>query len=472
MTPNKYRSGLLRAIPPVALTLWCVGVTAQPVPRVESDELIRRGEYLAIAGDCVACHTAPGGEPFAGGLALPTPIGEIVATNITPSKLHGIGNYTLAQFSAALRLGVRADGEHLYPAMPYTAYAKMTDDDIDALYAYFMQKVPAVDATPPLTSLPFPFNIRLSMIAWNLLFLDSKPFVPDPSKGEEWNRGAYLARGLTHCGTCHTPRNLLMSEDPSREYSGGEVMPWHAPNITSDATSGIGGWNNDELTAYLRLGRAANKAQAAGPMAEAVDHSLRHLTEEDLRAIAVYLKSVPAIRDPIDSRPPYAWGQAADELASIRGAVLPDDLNRMTGAQLYDAWCATCHQARGQGSFDGGLPPLFHNTALGSANTNNLVAVMLDGIVRQGESKDVIMPGFARELTDAQIATLAGYLVQHYGNPAAVVTAKQVSALREGSVSTSYLVLAARLLAIAVLIVIAALIFALVRHRHSRARLA
>ncbi len=471
MTPMEYRTGLLSVIAPIALALLSAGVIAQPAPSAGNDELIRRGEYLAIAGDCVACHTAPGGRPFAGGLALPTPIGAIVATNITPSKLHGIGNYTLAQFSAAMRLGVRADGEYLYPAMPYTAYAKVTDDDVDALYAYFMQKVPAVDATPVLTSLPFPFNIRLSMVAWNLLFLDSKPFVPDPAKGEDWNRGAYLARGLTHCGTCHTPRNLLMAEDSSREYGGGEVAPWHAPNISSDATSGIGGWSNDELNTYLRHGRAANKAQAAGPMAEAIDHSLRHLTEGDLRAIVVYLKSVPAIRDPRDSRPPYAWGEAADELASIRGVVLPDDLNRMTGEQLYDAWCATCHQARGQGSFDGGLPPLFHNTALGSANTNNLVAVTLDGIVRQGESTDVIMPGFALDLTDAQIATLAGYLVQHYGNPAAVVTSKQVSELRAGAGTTSHLVLAARLAAIAVLIAMAALIFGFVRHQRSRARL-
>ncbi|HEX8012332.1 MAG TPA: c-type cytochrome [Casimicrobiaceae bacterium] len=464
-------SGSLEAVASIALVLWSAGVLAQRAPSSADDERVRRGEYLAIAGDCVACHTAPGGKPLAGGPALPTPIGEIIATNITPSKTHGIGNYTLAQFSAALRLGVRADGAHLYPAMPYTAYAKVTDDDASALYAYFMRKVAPVDATPASTSLPFPFNIRASMAAWNLLFLDSKPFVPDPKKSEEWNRGAYLARGLAHCGTCHTPRNLMMAEVPSRGYGGGEVGPWHAPNITSDATSGIGGWSNDELIAYLRDGRAANKAQAAGPMAEAVDDSLRHLTEGDLRAIVAYLKSVPAIRDPGDTRPPYAWGDAADDLARIRGVVLPDDPNRMTGPQLYDAWCASCHQARGQGSFDGGLPPLFHNTALGSATTNNLVAVMLDGIVRQAESEEVVMPGFARELTDAQIATLAGYLVRHYGNPGAVVTAEQVSALRAEAASTSHLVLAARLLAIGVLVAIAALIFAFARHRRFRARL-
>jgi mono/diheme cytochrome c family protein len=309
------------------------------------------------------------------------------------------------------------------------------------------------------------------MSAWNLLFLDPKPFAPDPAKSVEWNRGAYLALGLAHCGTCHTPRNLMMAEDPSREFGGGAVGPWYAPNITSDASSGIGGWSTDELVAYLRVGRAANKAQAAGPMAEAIDHSLRHLNEADASAIAVYLKSVSAIRDPVDSRPPYAWGEAADDLARIRGVALPDDPNRMTGAQLYDAWCAACHQARGQGSFDGGLPPLFHNTALGSANTNNLVAVILYGIVRQAESPEVVMPGFAQDLTDPQVASLARYLVRQYGNPRAAVTAEQVSALRLGAGGASHLVLAARLVPAALLIAIAALIFAFARHRRLRARL-
>ena len=464
------RVALLRAIAAIALVLWSAGAVAQPAPGTADGELVRRGEYLAIAGDCFACHTAPEGKPFAGGLVLPTPIGEIIATNITPSKTHGIGTYTLAQFSAALRLGVRADGAPLYPAMPYTAYAKVTDDDASALYAYFMQKVAPVDATPAPTNLPFPFDIRLSMVAWNLLFLDSKPFVPDPAKSVEWNRGAYLSRGLAHCGTCHTPRNLLMAEESSREFAGGDVGPWRAPNITSDVTSGIGGWNTDELLAYLRDGRAANKAQAAGPMAEAVDHSLRHLSEADARSIVVYLKSVPAIQDPADSRPLYAWGDAADDLARIRGVALPDDPNRMTGAQLYDAWCATCHQARGQGSFDGGLPPLFHNTALGSANTNNLVAVILDGIVRQVESAEVVMPGFAHDLSDAQTASLAGYLLRQYGNPAEAVTAEQVRALRSGAGASSNLVLVTRLVLGGFLIAIAALIFAAARRRLSRAQ--
>ena len=431
------------ALPLAALLLALHGpAAAQAVGNADS-ALVQRGQYLATAGDCVACHTAPGGKPMAGGLLLPTPLGAIVATNITPSKTHGIGNYTLAQFNDALRKGVRADGQHLYPAMPYTSYALVTDDDASAMYAYFMQAVAPVDSAPPATALPFPFNIRLSMAAWNLLFLDSKTFSPDASQSVEWNRGAYLARGLAHCSTCHSPRNLMMAEDFSRDLGGGEVGPWHAPNITSDNNSGIGGWSEQELVSYMRHGHAANKGQASGPMAEAVDHSLRHLNEADLRAMAVYLKTVPAQRDAADTQPVYAWGKASDDLNSLRGVALPKDLNEMTGPQLYDAHCATCHQASGQGSFDGGLPPLFHNTALGRANTNNLVMVMLEGIQRHADTTELRMPGFAKQLSDRQIATLGSYLGQRYGNPQARVSTEQVKSLRAGG-GSSHLVWVAR----------------------------
>jgi mono/diheme cytochrome c family protein len=431
-----------------------------------AQDLIRRGEYLAIAGDCVACHTAPGGKPYAGGLALPTPLGAIVSTNITPSTTAGTGNYTLAQFTDAMRKGIRADGKHLYPGMPYTAYAKVTDEDMRALYAYFMHGVAPVDEPAPDTHLPFPFNVRLLIAAWNLLFLDSEPFVSDSSKSPEWNRGAYLTRGLTHCGACHTPRNLLMAERASRELGGGDVGAWRAPNITSDATSGIGGWSDRDLVDYMRHGRVTGKGQASGPMAEAIDYSLRHLTAADLQAIAVYLKTVPAIRDTADARPAYTWGKAVDELNDIRGIAWPNDPNRLTGAQLYDAYCATCHQAHAQGSFDGGLPPLFNNTSLGGTNTNNLVMVILAGIQRHTDAPEIVMPAFARELSDEQIATLGSYLTAHYGNPAAHVTAQQVKNLRSGG-STINLVLAARIgIAAAILV----FVFALIAYRRRKSR--
>ena len=462
----KSARGLRSSVATIALALSNNATFAQAVSDFANADLIRRGEYVAIAGDCVACHTAPGGKPFAGGLPLATPLGAIIVTNITPSKTAGIGNYTLAQFTDAMRKGVRADGAHLYPGMPYTAYAKVTDDDLIALYAYFMHAVAPVDAAPPDTSLPFPFNIRLLMLAWNTLFLDRDVFHADPAQSEEWNRGAYLARGLAHCGTCHTPRNLLMAERASIEMGGGEVGTWHAPNVTSDANSGIGGWSEQELVEYMRVGHASGKAQAAGPMAEAIDKSLRHLTEGDLRSIAIFLKGVPALHDAADTRPRYAWGAAADDLPSIRGVALPTNLDQMTGPQLYDAECSTCHQAHGQGSFDGGLPPLFHNTALGRTNTNNLVMVMLAGIHRETEPPEVPMPGFAK-LSDRQLATLGAYLTQRYGNPNAAVTPAQVTTLRAGGAASQLVLLARLAIAVGIIAIIAVLVF-FARRRRSR----
>lgn len=433
-----------------------------------ASELVQRGKYLATAGDCAACHTAPGGKPMAGGLALPTPVGAIVATNITPSKTYGIGDYTEAQFIDALRKGVRADGQHLYPAMPYTSYARVSDEDAKALYAYFLRGVAPVDAAPTqATELPFPFNIRVSMVAWNLLFLDGKPFAADPAKSTEWNRGAYLTRGLAHCGTCHTPRNLLMAEDSKRELGGGDVGNWFAPNITSDANSGVGAWSARALVAYLQTGQAADKAQAAGPMAEAVDHSLRNLTSADLQAIAVYLKSVPALHDPADTRPAHSWGEAANELRNVRGVAWPIDRDQLSGAQLYDAHCATCHQASGQGSFDGGLPPLFHNTGVGRSNTNNLVMVVLDGVERTGARPEVRMQGFRNVMSDVQIATLASYLTKLYGNPQAKVTAEQVKSLRAGGAPSHLVWLARGVLSAVVLLVIALSVWVTRRDRGS-----
>ncbi len=390
---------------------------------------VERGRYLATAGDCIACHTAPAGKAMAGGLAIASPLGAIYSTNITPSKSHGIGNYSLEQFTNALRHGKRADGANLYPAMPYTAYAKSSDEDIAAMYAYFMQGVEPVDVAAPVTALPFPFNIRLSLGVWNAMFHDATPFKADANQTPEWNRGAYLAQGLTHCTTCHTPRNTLMAEDLKRGLSGAEVGGWYAPNITSDANSGIGAWTIEELTGYMSGKPVLGKGAPSGPMAEAVDHSLKHLSPEDLKAIAVYIKSVPAVADGSVKQSAASFGKPMDELDSLRGTDLPKDYDTMTGAQLYDANCASCHQAQGQGTADGGLPSLFHNTSLGHSNSNNLVQVMLHGVHRVGA--DTVMPAFSHELSDKQITTLGNYLLTNYGNPDAKVTEAQVAKLRD-----------------------------------------
>lgn len=428
--------------------------------------IVKRGEYLAIAGDCGACHTKPGGKPFAGGVVVRTPVGDIVATNITPSKTAGIGNDTLGQFSDAVRRGITANGEHLYPAMPYTSYAKISDEDIAALYAYFMQRVAPVDVPATQTHLAFPFNIRASMAIWNALFLDTRSFTPVAGQSAEWNRGAYLAEGLAHCSTCHSPRNLLMAESTSQALAGGNVGPWDAPNITSDVDSGIGGWSDAELVAYLQQGDVHGKGQAAGSMAEAIDASFRHLTDADLHAIAVYLKTVPPVHDAADTRPRYAWGGPSNELATIRGAALPADPGQWSGPQLYDAWCATCHQDDAQGSFDGEMPPLFHNTALAGPDSNNLVLVTLDGIPRRGNAV-LKMPGFANTLSDRQIATLDAWLLVRYGNPAVKVTADQVSALRRGGKSSHLVEIVQGAIAVGAAVVLVLLV-AVARRRRAQ----
>ena len=448
---------------------WLAATVLAAAPAFAADNAeVERGRYLATAGDCVACHTAPGGKSMAGGLALASPLGSIYSTNITPSKTHGIGNYTLQQFTDALRHGKRADGANLYPAMPYTAYAKTTDEDIAAMYAYFMQGVQAVDDAPAKqTDLPFPFNIRASLSVWNAMFHDATPYKADASQPPEWNRGAYLAQGLAHCTTCHTPRTALMAEDGKRSLGGADLGGWYAPNITSHASSGIGSWTEDELVAYMSGKPVPGKGPAAGPMAEAVDHSLKHLSAEDLKAIAVYVKSVPAVDDGSLKQSAASFGKQTDALESVRGVDLPKDYNAMTGAQIYDGYCAACHQAQGQGTEGGGLPSLFNNTSLGHANSNNLVQVLLHGIERHGA--DSVMPGFAHELTDKQITSLGNYLLTSYGNPSAKVTEQQVAQLRDPAAAgsgSSLLTLARIGMAVGVIVVLA-LIAWLVRRRKS-----
>lgn len=447
MKTRTHRKTILSVFLATVVLCYSACAPASTPNNTEEAQLIEKGRYLSTAADCMACHTTPGGSPFAGGLAIDTPVGPVVSTNITPSRTAGIGNYTLEQFTQVLRRGVRADGQNLYPAMPYTSYAKISDDDIRAMYAYFMHGVKAVDTPAPRTSLPFPFNIRLAMAAWNLIFLDATPYHTAADKSPQWNRGAYLVNGLAHCSTCHTPRNLMMAEDSTRFLGGAYIGPWYAPNITSDVDSGIGSWSVAEIVQYLSSGHN-RKAQAAGPMMEAIDISLRHLNHDDLQAIATYLKTIPAVHDPADSRPAHEWGKAPDAQDQVRGTPWPANTDQLTGPQLYDAHCATCHQARGQGSFEGGLPALFGNAATGRLQTNNLVLTILTGIHLRSQNSGTIMPGFANIMSDQQITTLSNYLLTTFGNPQARVTLEQVSKLRNGQPTHAHpinLLLAARI---------------------------
>ena len=373
VTPPAALSAQARAIVPA------LGAEQAAQLPPETQQLIAKGRMVAIAADCAACHTVPGqGKPFAGGYSLGTPLGNIVATNITPSREHGIGDYSEQDFSRAVRDGVRKDGRQLYPAMPYDAYAGMTDEDLHALYTYMLKAVPAVDAPTPTTQLPFPFSQRWSMSVWKGLYLKKGPHQPDAAQSAEWNRGAYLTQVLAHCTTCHTPRTMLMGADSKRPLAGSYVGPWYAPNISSNPAAGIGNWSEAELVQYLQTGHAPGKGQAAGGMAEAVQNSLQFLPESDLKAIAVYLKATPPIGDTsVGDQSASQRGAAHSDEAQLRGLTPFNHPQPVTGGrELFSAYCASCHQANGAGTPDQAYPSLFSNSATGRPNPSNLLATI------------------------------------------------------------------------------------------------
>lgn len=428
MKARKVRRGCL----PFALSiLLSATFSAHAENAAESAALIAKGKYLAIAADCGACHNAPDhGAEMSGGYIISSPLGNIIASNITPSKTAGIGNYSEEDFAKALRQGINKQGQHLYPAMPYTAYAKITDADIHALYAYFMHGVKPSDHVPAQTDLPFPFNIRASMFAWNLLYADDKRFVPASNASEAVNRGDYLVNALAHCDTCHTPRNALMGQKNDQALSGGSLGSWYAPNITPDRQSGIGNWSDAEIAQYLKTGHVAGKAQAAGPMAEAVEHSLQYLSSDDIQAMVAYLRQIPAVAQP-DSQARDQQGKPAQTEALLRATAQPD-----AGWAVYSSTCANCHQADGSGNAF--YPSLFHNTATGAAEADNLIATIVYGVHRTVDGKPVDMPGFGPEafftdrLSDQQIADVSNYVLKNFGNASLNVTAEQVKTVRSG----------------------------------------
>lgn len=414
---------------------------AAPSDHQTGVDLIARGKYLAIASDCAACHTDPDSKKvFAGGYAIHSPMGIIYSSNITPSKQFGIGNYTEEQFSRAVRDGVRGDGSYLYPAMPYPSYAGLTDADIHALYAYFMHEVKPVDEQPQQTALNFPFNMRFSMAGWNLLFLHNKPFKPQEDHDATWNRGKYLVDTVEHCSECHTPRNALMAlQGGDALYSGAMLGSWHAPNLTSDPVSGLGSWSDKDLAQYLQSGHVDGKAQAAGPMAEAVTNSLQYLHDDDIKAIIAYLRTLPPVRDPSQTKAAADFGTVSNTDTATRGIhpiskFLSADAS---GQTLYDAACSSCHQPDGKGTQDGFYPSLVHNTTLGGSSPDNLVSAILFGVQRTVNGKSVLMPAFGpysdvQALTDKQVATLSNYLLKQYGNPQLSVTEEDVKTIRQG----------------------------------------
>jgi len=387
-----------------ALVGWrpAIAPVAQSTTAIYTAATIERGRQLAAAGDCVVCHTAPGGIPNTGGRAMETPFGTIYSTNITPDAQTGIGQWSFTAFQRAMREGISRDGRHLYPAFPYTAFAKIGDDDLMAIYAYLMTQ-PAVQSQPPATTLSFPFSVRPLMAGWNALFHDATPFQPQVPQSAEWNRGAYLVNGVGHCGACHTPRNAFGAEQGGKAFlSGAVVEGWEAPALTALSKSPVP-WSAEELYRYLRHGHTQHHGVAAGPMAPVVKE-LEILPDADIRAMATYLATFnsPAADEQVLAQSVVA--QASSAQAALLG----------TGQRLFEGACSACHHDGDGPKLLGVNLPLALNSNLHSDRPDNLLRVILEG-VRDPAGPDIgFMPAFKHALSDEQVAELAGYMRQRF----------------------------------------------------------
>ena len=386
--------------------------SASPADHALNDANIARGAYLARAGDCMACHTARGGVPYAGGRALDTPFGRLFAPNITPEPTTGIGSWTPDDFWRALHNGKSKDGRLLYPAFPYTNYTKVTRPDADALFAYLRSLPPVRQPNLP-HELRFPYNQQLTLAGWRLLYFRPGVQQPDASKDVHWNRGAYLVEGLGHCAACHSSRNSLGATEGTL---GGGLIPtlgWYAPSLTADAEAGLGKWSEAHIVQLLGTGVAPG-ASVTGPMAEVVVQSLQHMTKDDLGAMAAYLKSLPA-------------GSNGERPAAAR----PSEQTMRAGEQLYGQHCASCHGERGEGK--GPYPALAGNRALALSEPVNAIRVVLNGGFApgtQGNPRPYGMPPFGHVLGDAEVAALVSFLRASWGNNAAPVSSAEVNRYR------------------------------------------
>ena len=387
----------------VTLSPWrpAIAPIDQPGPGLFSDATIARGKLLAAAGDCVVCHTAPSGMPFAGGLKLETDFGTIVTSNITPDNETGIGRWSYPAFARAMRDGVGRDGRHLYPAFPYTAFAKVNEPDMQALYAYMMSLDP-VRHTPPESKLKFPYNIRPALAGWNALFQDRSAFTPDQAQSPEWNRGAYLAEGLGHCSACHSPRNILGAEKKGRLYlAGGNAEGWEAPSLSSLSHAPVP-WTEAAVFDYLRTGFSAHHGPASGPMAPVVAE-MQDLPDADVRAIATYVASFDA-RTAVDGNDTLVARLETDAAARLRQSA-----GSSSGARIFSGSCAACHEGSAPHMF-GHRPSLAVNSNLFSSRPDNLIRVVLNGSMQPALTGTGSMPGFGSTLSNTQVAELLRYL--------------------------------------------------------------
>jgi mono/diheme cytochrome c family protein len=385
-------------------------------------QTIQHGAYLAQAGDCVACHTKHGGQPFAGGYAMPTPFGTLYSSNITPDPQYGIGNWTADDFYNMLHTGRLRDGTLLYPAMPFPAYTRVTRADSDALFAYLSSLQPVSEPNRQ-NELRFPYNNRALLYGWRALFFHEGEYRPDPSRGDEWNRGGYLVEGLGHCGTCHTAINALGGSSDDKAFAGGLIpmQNWYAPSLTNNKEAGLGNWSPADIIGLLKVG-ASMRGAVYGPMAEVVHNSLQYLTDADVSAMSVYLRTLPEHADTAD----------AD---AVRGALRVTASVLARGNSIYEAQCKSCHLANGEGQ-PPGYPRLAHNQSIEMSSAVNPIRMVLNGGYppqTAGNPRPYGMPPFAQILSDADIAAVVTYVRVSWGNHGQPITTAEVNTLRSAA---------------------------------------
>ncbi len=382
--------------------------------------LVVRGEYLARAADCAACHTTASGQPYAGGRSFVLPFGTLYSTNITPDRETGIGAYSDADFLRAMHQGIARDGSRLYPAMPYASYTYMTDADALAIKAYLFS-LPAVKAPRLANTLSFPFNQRWLMAVWSAFFNPDHRFEPNSARSVEWNRGAYLAEAMAHCGECHTPRTVAFSLDNRHKFAGEKQAGWRAYNVTSDKQTGIGAWTPAELALYLAQGHAEGRGSAGGPMGEAVENSLRFLTPGDVSALVTYVTSVPAVI----SRDLPALKAAAAPARHSEGVTAALDSR---GKEIFAGACASCHGWSGVSPVVG-YATLTGARAINDPTATNVVQAILSGSSAEGGG-NVYMPSFGSAYSDSEVAAVANYVTARFGASPSSLTAANVASLR------------------------------------------
>jgi mono/diheme cytochrome c family protein len=411
------------AVGSLAAVVLCASPASAQSPATDKASIVARGEYLAQAGDCVACHTAPGGKLFAGGHAMPTPFGTLYTSNVTPDRDTGIGKWTADQFYTMMHTGRSPDGGLLYPAMPFASYTKVTRADSDAIFA-FMQSVPAVKQQNRPHDLKFPYNNRSLIIGWRTLFFTEGEFKPDSTKSDDWNRGAYLVEGLGHCTMCHTAINALGGSSESAAFEGGLIpmQNWYAPSLTSNKEAGLGDWSIKDISDYLRTG-VSNRGAVYGPMADVVYNSLQYLSDDDTRAMAVYLKGLAQGSSPDKPAPP---------LPSAESSLLLS-----LGKPIYDKQCASCHGLEGQGK-PPHYPLLAGNQSIQMSSAVNAIRMVLNGGYPPGTAGNPMpygMPPFAQALSDDEIAAVVTYIRTSWGNRGSAVSARQANELRAATLN-------------------------------------